>query len=41
MRRVILTAVMAPTLLAMIGAASAQPIELQWWHAMTAANAAG
>ena len=23
-----------------VGAAWAQPIELQWWHAMTAANAA-
>jgi len=40
MRRLILAAVTAATLFAMIGTASAQPIELQWWHAMTAANAA-
>jgi sn-glycerol 3-phosphate transport system substrate-binding protein len=30
----------AATLLAMTGIASAQAVELQWWHAMTAANAA-
>jgi sn-glycerol 3-phosphate transport system substrate-binding protein len=40
MRRVILAAATAATLLAMTGAAAAQAIELQWWHAMTAANAA-
>ena len=40
MRQVILAGATAATLLVIIGAASAQPIELQWWHAMTAANAA-
>jgi sn-glycerol 3-phosphate transport system substrate-binding protein len=38
MRQAILAA--AAILFAAIRAASAQPIELQWWHAMTAANAA-
>ncbi|HXC12415.1 MAG TPA: sn-glycerol-3-phosphate ABC transporter substrate-binding protein UgpB [Stellaceae bacterium] len=40
MRRVLLAAAMAAVFVTEIGAASAQPIELQWWHAMTAANAA-
>jgi sn-glycerol 3-phosphate transport system substrate-binding protein len=40
MKRAILAAVTAAMFFATIGVASAEPIELQWWHAMTAANAA-
>jgi sn-glycerol 3-phosphate transport system substrate-binding protein len=40
MRRAILAAAWVATLFAIIGTAAAEPIELQWWHAMTAANAA-
>jgi sn-glycerol 3-phosphate transport system substrate-binding protein len=40
MKRVILAAVTMAMVFTAIGTASAQPIELQWWHAMTAANAA-
>ncbi len=40
MRKVLLAAAIAVVFVAEIGAALAQPIELQWWHAMTAANAA-
>jgi sn-glycerol 3-phosphate transport system substrate-binding protein len=40
MKRVLLAAATMAMLFAAVGAASAQPIELQWWHAMTAANAA-
>ena len=40
MRKVLLAATIAVVVFARIGAALAQPIELQWWHAMTAANAA-
>ena len=40
MRRVIMAAMTAAIFLATTGTASAQPIELQWWHAMTATNAA-
>src|SRR5260370_32323038 len=32
-------AAMAAILAASIGSASAEPIELQWWHAMTSVNA--
>src|SRR5437868_5071593 len=39
MIRVIFAAATTETLLAMTDVASAQAIELQWWHAMTAANA--
>jgi sn-glycerol 3-phosphate transport system substrate-binding protein len=39
MRQVILAATAAAMFAATIGSASADRIELQWWHAMTAANA--
>jgi sn-glycerol 3-phosphate transport system substrate-binding protein len=39
MRSALLAAVMAAIFAATIGTASADRIELQWWHAMTAANA--
>ncbi len=39
MRPTILAAAVAAVLAVTIGAASADTIELQWWHAMTAANA--
>ena len=35
----LLCAALAASLAAMIGTAAADPIELQWWHAMTAVNA--
>jgi sn-glycerol 3-phosphate transport system substrate-binding protein len=40
MKHTFLAATTAAIWFAAIGAASAQPVELQWWHAMTAANAA-
>ena len=39
MKHALLAAVAAVIFVATIGAASADRIELQWWHAMTAANA--
>jgi sn-glycerol 3-phosphate transport system substrate-binding protein len=39
MKPKMLTAALAGALAAMIGSAAADPIELQWWHAMTAVNA--
>ncbi len=39
MRRKIVTAACAALVFAALGKASAAPVELQWWHAMTAANA--
>lgn len=38
MRSTMLAAVMAAVFMAMAGPTEAQPIELQWWHAMTAVN---
>src|SRR5277367_1294369 len=38
MRHAILAVTMAAAFAATIGAAAADPIELQWWHAMTAKN---
>ena len=35
----LLMATLAASLAAMLAAAKAEPIELQWWHAMTAINA--
>ena len=40
MNRIISAAALASVFFAAIGVAAAEPIELQWWHAMTAANAA-
>jgi sn-glycerol 3-phosphate transport system substrate-binding protein len=34
-----LTSAIAASLAAMLGTAAADPVELQWWHAMTAVNA--
>jgi sn-glycerol 3-phosphate transport system substrate-binding protein len=39
MRPKLLIAALAASLAAMLGSAAADPIELQWWHAMTAVNA--
>ena len=39
MRRKIVAAACAALVFAALGKASAAPVELQWWHAMTAANA--
>ena len=39
MKCTLLAAAMAKVVVATIGAASADPVELQWWHAMTAKNA--
>ena len=39
MKRTLLAAAMAKVVVATIGAASADPVELQWWQAMTAKNA--
>src|SRR5271170_629840 len=38
MRHAILAVTMAAAFVATIGAAAVDPIELQWWHAMTAKN---
>ena len=38
MKATILAATLAAALGAMLAAATAEPIELQWWHAMTAVN---
>jgi sn-glycerol 3-phosphate transport system substrate-binding protein len=39
MKPTILAAALAGAMAAMLGSAAAQPIELQWWHAMTSVNA--
>jgi len=39
MKCTLLAAAMAAVVVSTIGAASADPVELQWWHAMTAKNA--
>jgi sn-glycerol 3-phosphate transport system substrate-binding protein len=39
MKPTILAAAFAAAIAAMLGPAAAQPIELQWWHAMTSVNA--
>jgi sn-glycerol 3-phosphate transport system substrate-binding protein len=39
MRRTIMAAALVTCLSASLAAADAEPIELQWWHAMTAVNA--
>ena len=39
MKPIMLAAAVMATLAAMLGSASAEPVELQWWHAMTAINA--
>ena len=39
MKCTLLAAAMAAVVVSTIGAASADPVELQWWHAMTAMNA--
>jgi sn-glycerol 3-phosphate transport system substrate-binding protein len=38
MKPTMLAAVMAAALAASFGTARAEPVELQWWHAMTAIN---
>ncbi len=38
MKPTILAAALAGAMVAMLAAAAAEPIELQWWHAMTAVN---
>src|SRR6516162_55023 len=39
MKCTLLAAAMAAVVVSTIGAASADPVELQWWHAMTSVNA--
>jgi sn-glycerol 3-phosphate transport system substrate-binding protein len=39
MQRLVVGAVFAVSLIASITVARAEPLELQWWHAMTAVNA--
>jgi sn-glycerol 3-phosphate transport system substrate-binding protein len=39
MKRAIVSAALAACVAAPIGAAATEPVELQWWHAMTAVNA--
>jgi sn-glycerol 3-phosphate transport system substrate-binding protein len=39
MKPTILAAAFAACVAAMLGSAAAEPIELQWWHAMTGVNA--
>ena len=39
MKPTILAAALAGAMAAMLGSAAAEPIELQWWHAMTGVNA--
>ena len=38
MKPMILAVALAAAIAAMLGPAAAEPIELQWWHAMTSVN---